>query len=299
MGMRVMMTAAAAAAVVAFSAAFGALAQAAPPDPDKWRAVDPQQTLYIDTSKGRVVVEMYPDVAPLAVARIKQLAREKFYDGIVFHRVIANFMAQTGDPMATGEGGSKHPDLQEEFMFRRSAEMHMAVAAKQPGQTLGFYKTLPIATQPDEMMQISRDKKAAAWPLHCAGIAAMARAAEPNSANSQFYLMRSTYPSLDKRYTVWGRVIWGQDVVDALNVGEPPLNPDKMAQVRIAADMPAAERAPLFVMRTDTKQFEDVIDDARDKQKADFSVCNVAIPATVQDTPEKGRAWWHKIPFIP
>jgi peptidylprolyl isomerase len=295
------MTAAVAAAAVAFSAVAFAPASfaAGPPDPAKWRPVDPEQTLYIDTTKGRVVIEMYPDVAPLAVERIKKLSREKFYDGQIFHRVIANFMAQTGDPQGTGEGGSKLPDLPEEFMFRRSSEMHMAVAAKQPGQTLGFYKTLPIGTQPDEIMQISKDKKAAAWPLHCAGVAAMAREVAPNTANSQFYLMRSTYPSLDKRYTIWGRVIWGQDVVNTLNVGEPPLNPDKMTQVRVAADLPVAERAPLFVMRTDTKQFADVIDDARDKQKADFSVCNVVIPATVQDTPEKGRAWWHKIPFIP
>jgi peptidylprolyl isomerase len=172
-------------------------------------------------------------------------------------------------------------------------------AAKQGGARLGFYKTLPIATQPDDMMAITKDKKAAAWGLHCQGVAAMARSDEPNSANSQFYLMRATYPSLDKRYSIWGRVIWGQDVVNALAVGEPPPIPDKMLTVRIAADLPAADRAPLYVMRSDSKDFQELIEKARKKAGADFSICDIQVPANVLNTKEKERAWWHKIPLIP
>ncbi len=300
--MRTMMTIAALTALTFAAQVAGAhvaVAQAAAPDPAKWRQVDPEQTLYIDTTKGRVIVEMYPEIAPLAVARVKQLAREKFYDNVVFHRVIEKFMAQTGDPKGTGEGGSKYPDLKEEFLFRRGADMGFVKAANQGGATLGFYKTLPVASQPDDMMAITKDKKAAAWGLHCAGVAAMARETDPDTANSQFYLMRSTYPSLDKRYTIWGRVIWGQDVVDSFAVGEPPPIPDKMTKVVVASDLPAAQRAPLYVMRSDSKAFADVIEDARDKMKADFSVCDIKIPATVADTNDRERAWWHKIPFIP
>ena len=269
------------------------------PNLDKWRAVDPEQTLYIDTNKGRVVVEMYPEIAPLAVERIKTLTREKFYDGLQFHRVVASFMAQTGDPLNTGEGGSKLPDLKEEFLFRRGKDMPFIVAANQGGATLGFYKALPIASQPDDMMAITKDQKAAGWGLHCKGVTAMARATAPDSANSQFYLMRSTYPSLDKRYTIWGRVIWGQEIVDGLAVGEPPPIPDKMTTVRIAADMPAAERAPLYVLRTDGKDFAGEIEDYRKKAGADFSVCDIPIPATVANTQQRERSWWRLIPFVP
>jgi peptidylprolyl isomerase len=149
------------------------------------------------------------------------------------------------------------------------------------------------------MMAITRDGKAAAWGLHCTGVAAMARETEPNTANSQFYLMRATYPSLDKRYTVWGRVVWGQEAVNKLAVGEPPPIPDKMTAVRVAADLPEAERAPIYVVKTDSKAFEDTINDVRKKAGADFSVCDVPVAATVADTKERGRAWWHKIPLIP
>ncbi|MEJ0024233.1 MAG: peptidylprolyl isomerase [Alphaproteobacteria bacterium] len=269
------------------------------PDPAKWRALDPEQTLYIDTTQGRVVVEMFPEVAPLAVARVKELARQKFYDGLTFHRVMNNFMAQGGDPKGDGSGGSKLPDLPEEFMFRRGKDMAFQKAANQGGATFGFYKSLPIASQPDDMMAITKDGKASAWGLHCVGVAAMAREAAPDTANSQFYLMRATYPSLDKRYTVWGRVVWGQDSVNKFAIGEPPPIPDKMIAVRVAADLPVSERAPIYVVRTDSKAFEDTINDVRKKAGADFSVCDVPIAATVADTQERGRAWWHKIPLIP
>lgn len=279
--------------------ALAASAMAQTPNPEKWRALDPEQTLYIDTTQGRVVVEMFPEIAPKAVARIKELARQKFYDGLSFHRVVNNFMAQGGDPQGDGSGSSKLPNLTEEFMFRRGKDMPFQVAANQGGATLGFYKSLPVASQPDDMMAITKDQKAAAWGLHCAGVAAMARETEPNTANSQFYLMRATYPSLDKRYTIWGRVVFGQDAVNKLAIGEPPPIPDKMTAVRVAADLPAAERAPIFVVRSDSKAFEDVIEDARKKSGADFSVCDVPVSATVADTSQRGRSWWSRIPLIP
>src|SRR5689334_4675600 len=154
----------------------GAALAADAPDPANWRQLDPENTLYIDTVHGRIVVEMYPEVAPNHVARLKQLARAGFYDGLLFHRVVEDFMDQTGDPLGTGEGGSNLPDLNPEFMFRRGPDMPFVEAAQQGGQRLGFYKTLPIASNPDAQMQVTGDHKVAANALHCQGIASMARA---------------------------------------------------------------------------------------------------------------------------
>ncbi len=151
---------------------------------------DPENTLIIETTQGRVMIEMRPDLAPQHVERIKQLAREGFYDGIVFHRVIDGFMAQTGCPQGRGTGGSKYPDLPAEF----NAEPHVR------------------------------------------GTASMARAQNPNSANSQFFICFDDARFLDKQYTVWGKVIEGMENVDKIRRGEPVQNPDKMISVMVAAD---------------------------------------------------------------
>jgi peptidylprolyl isomerase len=152
---------------------------------------DPENTLIIETSKGRVVIAMRPDLAPNHVAHIKKLAREGFYDGIVFHRVIDGFMAQTGDPTGTGTGSSKYPNLKQEF-------------SKEP---------------------------------HVRGIASMARSSNPDSANSQFFIVFDDAKFLDKQYTVWGKVIEGMDNVDQIKRGEPVRDPDKMLKVQVAADI--------------------------------------------------------------
>jgi peptidylprolyl isomerase len=150
---------------------------------------NPEDTLVIETSKGRVAIEMRPDLAPNHVARIKELARQGFYDGVVFHRVIDGFMAQTGDPTGTGTGGSGR---------KLSAEFN---------------------TEP-----------------HTRGAVSMARAQSPDSADSQFFICFDDAGFLDRKYTVWGRVIEGMENVDKINRGEPPANADKMLSVRVAAD---------------------------------------------------------------
>ncbi|WP_299644760.1 peptidylprolyl isomerase [Devosia sp.] len=134
---------------------------------------------------------MRPDLAPNHVAHIKKLAREGFYDGIVFHRVIDGFMAQTGDPTGTGTGSSKYPNLKQEF----SAEPHVR------------------------------------------GVASMARAQDPNSANSQFFIVFNDARFLDRQYTVWGKVIEGMENVDQIKRGEPVRDPDSMVSVKVAADI--------------------------------------------------------------
>ncbi len=152
---------------------------------------DPENTIIMDTTKGQVVIKLRPDLAPKHVERIKQLAREGFYDGIVFHRVIDGFMAQVGCPHGTGTGGSKHPNLKAEF----NAEPHVR------------------------------------------GICSMARAQNPDSANSQFFIVFDDASFLDRQYTVWGQVIDGMDNVDKIKRGEPVQNPDKITSMKVAADV--------------------------------------------------------------
>lgn len=246
-----------------------------------YRTPDPENVLVIETTKGRILVELSPEAAPGHAARIKLLTREKVYDGLVFHRVIDQFMAQTGDPLGTGEGQSNHPDLKGEFTFRRDASAPFAPAANLAGQTLGFMRTLPIATQPDPLMVMTADKKVAAWGLYCPGVAGMARGDDPDSANSQFFLMRQPYPSLEKRYTVWGRVIDGLPVVRAIKTGEPVQDPDKMLRVRLLADIPATERPTVRVMDTRGPAFRALVERTRAAKGADFSPCDLDIPAQV------------------
>ncbi len=275
-----------------------AAAQAAP-DPRNWRQVDPDNTLYIDTVHGRIVVELYPEIAPRHVERLLTLARAGFYNGLTFHRVIDDFMAQTGDPLGTGEGASSLPDLREEFMFRRGPDMPFVEAAVQGRARLGFYKALPIESQPDAQMAVTSDGRVSANALHCQGVVSMARSDAPNSANSQFFIMRAPNSALDKRYSIFGRVVWGQEAAMAIAVGNPPPTPDRMLAVRVAADLDDAERAPIYVLRTDGARFRELIDDTRRERRADFSICDVQIPARVPRDEQRERRWWSIIPFIP
>jgi peptidylprolyl isomerase len=142
---------------------------------------------------GKVVIQLRPDVAPQHVYRIQQLTTAGFYDGLIFHRVIPGFMAQGGDPMGTGEGGSKLPDLPAEF------------------------NDLP----------------------HVRGVASMARAQEPNTGNSQFFIMLAPRFALDHKYSAFGRVIEGMATVDVIAVGEPPAQPTKIVRATIGGPLPA------------------------------------------------------------
>jgi len=152
-------------------------------------ANDPENTLYMALAHGRVVIEMLPDLAPKHVARIKELAREGFYDGVAFHRVIDGFMAQGGDPTGTGSGGSGKK-IPAEF----SAEPHVR------------------------------------------GVCSMARTQDPNSADSQFFIVFDDATFLDRQYSVWGRVVSGMEFVDRIKRGEPVRDPDRIVKMRVAAD---------------------------------------------------------------
>jgi peptidylprolyl isomerase len=153
--------------------------------------LDPQNTLLIDTKHGRIVIKLRNDIAPQHVARMKQLAREKYYDNVPFHRVIEGFMAQTGDgARGDGTGGSKYPNLPAEF------------------------SNVPFKR----------------------GTVGMARANDPNSANSQFFIMFGEGSFLNGKYTVVGEVASGMPAVDKIKRGEPVVDPDRMIKVQVAAD---------------------------------------------------------------
>jgi peptidylprolyl isomerase len=156
-------------------------------------ATDLENTLYLDVAAGRVVIELRPDLAPGHVARIKELTRQKFYDGIVFHRVIPGFMAQTGDPRGDGTGGSGK---------KLKAEFNSA----------NFLR----------------------------GTVGMARANDPDSGDSQFFICFEPAPFLDGKYTIWGQVTSGMEAIDAIKRGSGQsgsvTNPDTIVKMQIAAD---------------------------------------------------------------
>lgn len=253
------------------------------PSAADWRTPNPEDVLVIDTNKGRIVVELNPVAAPAHVVRVRELTREGLYNGRSFFRVIDEFMAQTGDPQDTGEGGSSKPDLAGEFMFRRGGDTPFTMVSSAAGSETGFIGALPVMTQSSMLMSMTADGKVSGWGLYCPGVAGMARANDPNSANSQFFLMRQAYPSLEKRYTAFGRVISGLDVVRSIKAGEPVEPPqDKMERVRVLADIPAAERPKIRVIDPKSAWFKAEVERVRAAQGADFTACAIDIPVEVK-----------------
>jgi peptidylprolyl isomerase len=271
-----------------------ALAQTAPASAPQtavsdWRVIAPENLLVIDTNKGRVLVELAPEIAPLHVERIRLLAGIGFYDNLLWHRVIDFFMAQTGDPLGNGEGQSPYPDLKAEFMFRRGPEMAFTPVSTPAGAQIGFMGSLPVQTLPDAFMANSADGKVSGWALYCPGVAGMARDEGNDTANSQMFLMRQAYPSLDKRYTVWGRVVAGLDVVRSLKFSPEPsgmvTEPDRMLRVRVASTLTEAERPVVQIVDTRSTLFRALADSARSTRGADFSPCDIELPVQVSSPP--------------
>lgn len=244
-----------------------------------YRALDAENTLVIDTSKGRVIVEMYPQMAPNHVTRIKTLVRQHFYDGHKFHRVIEGFMAQTGDPTGTGTGGSTLPDLAGEFTLRRGLDLPVVVVSRPHGLVQGFVGAMPVQGQNEELMAITVDNKANMWPIYCQGVMAMARENDPNTGNSQFFIMRAVNPVLEKRYTAFGTVVSGLEFVKKLKLGEPPKDPDTMTKVQVLADMPQASRPNLQIMDTGSELFKTELAKKRKALGGEVSPCEINLNA--------------------
>ncbi len=243
---------------------------------ENWRSLDPNNALVIDTSKGRLIVEMRPDMAPKAVERVTTLAREKTYNGLQFHRVIANFVAQTGNPNNKDGGKTNYPNLAPEFMFRLKRNSGEVMASRASDAASGFLGSVPFQSSP---LSAPGDTLRA-WGAYCAGVVGMGRDDAHDSANSEFFFMLAASRRLDRDYTVFGRVVVGMDVLLALKHGEPPANPDLMHSARLLADLPAAERPKVSVMSG--AALAKLIDKARHEKAADFTVCDIVIPAKLE-----------------
>ena len=276
------MTANAAAPKAKATQAVAAPSAAKGPSASDWRIPDPENVAVIDTTKGRIIVELSPELAPNHVARFKELTREGFYNGLKFHRVIDEFMAQTGDPKGTGEGGSTKPDVVAEFTYRRGPQRPFTPISQPIGVQSGFVGAVPVMTQIDDLMAITADGKVHAWGQFCPGVLGAARGENPDSANSQFFLMRQAFPSLDKRYTAYGQTLSGLSVVRAIKTGEPVIDPDAMTKVQMLADMPAAERPSIKVLDVRSNYFKAMVEALRAKKGADFSACDIDLPVEVR-----------------
>ena len=253
-------------------AALGLVAAA----PSDVRQLDPENTLVIDTTKGRIVVELRPEFAPQAVARIKLLAREKVYDGLQFHRVIDGFVAQTGNPDNRDGGTSRHPDLPPEFSFRIPTETATVVVDRSDGRE-GFVGSTPFAAVSAAEQMLSPDKRLRAWGAYCPGVMGMGRQADPGTANSEIFFMRAASRRLDHDYTVVGRAVEGLDVVRSVSVGEPPAVPDLMLRVRVAADIPVDERPDLRAQDPRGPAFQARIAALKQSKGAGFTICDPEI----------------------
>lgn len=263
---------------VTIAAAALGLMGAAPAD---WRPIDPENTLVVETTKGRVIVELRPEFAPQGVARIKQLARDGVYDGLQFHRVIDGFVAQTGNPDNRDGGTSAYPDLPPEFSFRIAPEAAVIVVERSDARE-GLAGATPFQAVSAGEQARQADGRLRGWGAYCPGVVGMGRQADPATANSEIFFMRAPARRLDHEYTVVGRVLTGLEAIRTVAAGEPPKVPDLMLKVRVAADLPEAERPRLEVMDAGGPAFQARLAALKAEKGAAFTICDVDPPTRMQ-----------------
>ena len=263
------------------AADIGVTPEQAQADTANWRAVDPENILIFDTTKGRVLIETFPEIAPRHVAQYTAITRSGDYDGTSFHRVIDGFMAQGGDVFALHLRESGLPDIQAEFTFRRvPTELPFDMIGDENISTDGYYKGLPMRTQSAWLAELSADEMVESHIPHCQGVVSSARLGnDVNSANSQFFLMRDRSDHLNREYSPWGRIVAGQDAPQTMKTGDPQVvNPDILNKAVVAADLPEDERPHVWVQRTDGPDFK-----AQIANLGSANVCDLpAVPAVVE-----------------
>lgn len=240
-------------------------------DQENWREVAPENLIIFtintadDAFRGKVYIETADFAAPKHTKRFKEVVRSGDYVGTVFHRVIDDFMAQGGDvkrvkPESTWE------NIEQEFVFKRKPydatdEMPKAQLLGEPAAaTAGYISGFPIGTQSEFLASLTKEGSIESWIVHCPGVVSTARTSDPNSASTQFFLMRETSPHLDKTYTAWGRVVVGVDIVKkikrgAADDGGTVQRPDVLVAAAIASDLDEADRPRILVQRTDGPEF--------------------------------------------
>jgi peptidylprolyl isomerase len=260
--------------------------------PADWRALDPDNTLYLDLPVGRVVIELAPAFAPLHAANIRTLAREHYFDGLAILRVQDNFVTQWGDPNADDKD-----------KVRTLGKASRTVA---PEFERAIAKDLPFTRLPDgdvyapevgfsNSMPVARDAKAGkTWLAHCYGMVGAGRdnAVESGSGAELYVVIGQAPRQLDRNIAVVGRVVQGMEWLSSLPRGtgalgfyERPEQRLPISALRLVADVPAAERTPLEILRTDTPTFTALIESRRNRRDDWYKVpagkidlCNVPIP---------------------
>ncbi|MAK61839.1 MAG: peptidylprolyl isomerase [Ponticaulis sp.] len=261
-------------------------------DSENWREVDPENLIKFRILDGRgqergtIFVEIATFTAPGHIERFKELIRSGDLNGTVFHRVIDDFMAQGGDveakdPSLTG----KWADIPGEFTFIRyplktdGSELPMHKLGPDSSATNGYIMGFPVQTQSEYLASLTKEQSVESWIPHCEGVVSTARTDDPNSASTQFFLMREARQHLDREYTSWGRVLVGQDVVDSIKVGEPVSIPDMLISADIVADLPEDEQPRVLVQRTDGPDYAPILE-----ANAGVNVCDLpAVPALVSE----------------
>ncbi len=254
--------------------------QAAPED---WRVLDQKDLLYIELDRGTVIVALSPSLAQAHVKQMRALAREKFYDGLSFYRVIDGFVAQGGDVFETRSLKTAKKTLEAEFdePMRDGVSFSPLRDADGYADEVGFVGSLPAGT----------DKTGnRIWHLHCAGAVAMARDVEKNTGGTEIYVTLQPQRYLDRNLSVFGRVVSGMEHLQALRRVEPAQSEDddlgeRILSIRVGSDLPAGEQQQLRIMRAGTASFEDYVDARRNRRTAFFyhrpdyvDICQLPIP---------------------
>lgn len=264
-------------------------------DPANWRKVDLDNVVQFTINRQNVLIEMRPDFAPHHVAQIKKITRAGHYDLLPFHRVIDDFMAQGGEVAAVYMLSTPYPTLKAEFTFRRDPKTQpVQWFGKTPeGDNVGYYQGFIVHGQPDEAADLMADHKVETWAIHCPGIASMARTNDPDSANTQFFLMRQSHPALDKTYTIWGRALTGLDVIRSIKAGSedngndgrlPPSEADKLGKAQIVSDIKAFDKpTAIYVQRTDGPMFAEQL--AAAKAGSPEDACNLPPVQVIVERP--------------
>ncbi len=248
-----------------------------------WRALDPENTLYIELESGRVVIALSTKLAPAHVTQVKMLAREGFYDGLSFYRVIEGFVAQGGDALEAREIKTAEKTMIAEFDQPLTSDIGFDAIKDADGYaaTVGFVDSLPAGVDAEGET---------VWHLHCTGAFAFGRNNEKDTASTEFYVTLQPQRYLDRNLSVFGRVVEGMDHLQGLRRVSPPETADDdmgetIIAMRIAADLPAGEQTTLEILDSSSSAFAAYYESRRNRPEAFFhfrhdymDICQFAVP---------------------
>lgn len=257
---------------------------------EDWRAIDPENTLYLELAGGRVVIELAPAFAPRHAANVKALAREHYYDGLAILRVQDNYVVQWGDPEADNPQKARKIQRAQKNLaaeFDRDSDAKIPFTLLPDGDVyaaeVGFSDSFPVA----------RDKGSGRmWLTHCYGMVGAGRGNTSDSGTEIYVVIGQAPRHLDRNITLFGRVVQGMELLSSLTRGSGPMGfyekPEQQVPVksiRVVADVPIAERSNLEVMRTDSDTFQRLVESRRNRPDAWFlfqagrvELANVPIP---------------------